>query len=183
MIVKNSERLSYTLMTRDDGDIMFQLDQDPEVMRYINGGKMISKEDIQNIYIPRMESYTDPSKGWGLWKIISLKNSEFIGFILVRPMAFFTDSPEFKNLELGWRFTQKSWGVGYATEAAKHIKQIIINETDVETFSAIAMVENLASIKIMEKIGMTYVKTDIHRDPSLPDIEDEEVVYYQMSAN
>ena len=178
MLVKNSERLSYSLMTRDDAEIMFQIDQDPEVMRYINGGTMTTKEDVQNIYIPRMESYTDPSKGWGLWKITILKNSEVIGFILVRPMAFFTDSPEFKNLELGWRFTQKSWGFGYATESAEHIKQAMILSSDVEQFTAIAMEENLASIKIMDKLGMTYVKTDVHKDP----LGDAEVVYYQMSV-
>jgi len=93
-------------MTRDDAEVMFQIDQDPEVMRYINGGKMTTREDVQNIYIPRMESYANAEAGWGLWKISILenyefKNSEVIGLILVRPMAFFTDSPEYKNIELG----------------------------------------------------------------------------------
>jgi len=178
MNASDSSRLSYTLMTKNDTDIMFQIDQDPEVMRYINGGKMTTREDVQNIYIPRMESYTNADKGWGLWKISTLTNSEVIGFILVRPMDFFTDSPEYKNIELGWRFTQKSWGFGYATESAEHIKQTILALGEVEKFTAIALEENLASISIMKKLGMKYVKTDIHKDP----LGDNEVVYYEMLA-
>ena len=40
-------------------------------------------------------------------------------------MHFFSDTPEFDNLELGWRFFRSSWGKGYASEAAIHIKQAL----------------------------------------------------------
>ena len=36
--IKNSDRLSYALMTENDADLLFELDRNPEVMRYINGG-------------------------------------------------------------------------------------------------------------------------------------------------
>lgn len=176
MKIINSKRLSYSLMTRNDADVMFQINQDPEVMRYINGGKTTSKEDIQNIFVPRMERYRNEEKGWGLWKVSTLDDLEFIGFILIRPMGFFTDSPEYKNIELGWRFIRKYWGFGYATEAAEHIKQAINKVDDIKQFTAFAMKDNSASIKIMEKLGMKYIKTDIHKDP----LGDEEVVFYQL---
>ncbi len=179
MKIPNSLRLSYSLMTRDDADVMFQIDQDPEVMRYINGGKMTTREEVQRIYIPRMESYTNAEKGWGLWKILKLETSEVIGFVLVRPMAFFTKSPDYNNIELGWRFIQNSWGKGYATEAAESIKNAISESGTIELFTAFAVEANLGSINIMKKLGMSYVKTDIHKDP----LGDAEVVYYQMSAN
>ncbi len=38
------------------------------------------------------------------------------------------------------------------------------------------MEDNLASIHVMKKLGMKYVKTAIHKDP----LGDDEVVYYQM---
>jgi len=178
MNIPNSERLCFSLMTRNDSEIMFHIDQDPEVMRYINSGKMTSREDVWNIYIPRMESYTDAKKGWGLWKVMTLNNNEVIGFILVRPMGFFLDSPEYKNIELGWRFIQKYWGKGYATEATESVKNAVIKNSDVEMFTAIALEGNLGSINIMKKLGMKYIKTDIHKDP----LGDDEVVYYQMSV-
>jgi|GEM_PF-6471142 len=54
MEIKNSKRLSYALMGSDDADLLFELDQDIEVMRYINGGEMTSMQDIHHVFLPRM---------------------------------------------------------------------------------------------------------------------------------
>ena len=176
MQITNSERLSFCLMSEKDKEQLYELDQDSEVMRFINGGKCTSYEEIENIYIPRMKSYTNANKGWGLWKVSLISNGDFLGWVLVRPMEFFSDSPQWNNLELGWRFKKDSWGQGYATEAAKHIKDALVRTGQVKLFSAVAFEENIASIKIMKKLGMSYLKTDIHRDP----LGDEELVYYQV---
>ncbi len=165
MKILNSNRLSYQLLNTNDFQLLFELDQDPEVMKYINGGKPTTKEDIEKVYLPRMDSYTNISQGWGLWKVTINSSGEFIGWILVRPMGFFSDRPQLKNLELGWRFMKKSWGKGYATEAAQHIMNALINNKCVAQFSAIAVSDNLASIAIMKKLGMQFQKKDIHKDP------------------
>ena len=174
LTVNDTARLSIELMSRDDADLLFELDQDPEVMRYINGGKMTSRKDLEEKMIPRMEQYRNTEKGWGLWKVIVKDNAQFIGWILVRPMAFFSDQPELENLELGWRFKQESWGKGYATEAAKAVMQALTNKGGITQLSAIAMPGNTGSINIMKKLGMTYIKTYIHEDP----LGDLEAVYY-----
>jgi RimJ/RimL family protein N-acetyltransferase len=108
MHIPSSKRLDYALMSADDAELLFQLDQDPEVMRYINGGTCTSRADIQQMFIPRMNSYLNPQEGWGLWKVSLIATKQFIGWILVRPMEFFSPSPEFDNLELGWRFMQST---------------------------------------------------------------------------
>ncbi len=178
MIVKDTERLSFDLMGADDAQLLFELDQDVEVMRYINGGKMTTMQDVHDVFIPRMAKYTDASKGWGLWKVCLRKNQEFIGWVLVRPMDFFSEQPQWDNLELGWRFKRSSWGQGYATEAAERIKSTLIETQDIKKLSAIAMPDNKASINIMKKLGMQYLKTDLHKDP----LGDEVVVYYEMAV-
>lgn len=164
-------------MTKEDGELLFQLDQDPEVMRFINGGKPSSMDNINDIFIPRMESYANKQKGWGLWQVNISSSNKYIGWILVRPMNFFSDAPEFDNLELGWRFFQSSWGKGYASEAALHIKNTLAKNTELKNFSAIAVENNLGSIAVMKKIGMSYVKTYQHKDPLFED----QVVYYQIN--
>lgn len=179
MKVSDSARLQYQLMTAADAELMFKLDQDPEVMRYVTAGKLTTREEIAEIYIPRMESYTNPEKGWGLWKVSLIHDNSFIGWILVRPEDFFSNNIKLHNLELGWRFNRDSWGRGYATEAAEMIKQALIEAGDCTKLSAIAVEDNRASINIMLKLGMSYIKTDIHRDPLG---NDEEVVYYQMTV-
>ncbi|MDB9824428.1 GNAT family N-acetyltransferase [bacterium] len=180
--VANSDRLKFRLMSSDDEAILWALDQDPLVMKYINGGKATSREDMRSIYLPRLIQYTSPAKGLGMWAVSTQATNEFIGWILVRPMAFFTDFPKTDNLELGWRFKQKVWGKGYATEAAEAVKASFIdpensnNQYTVKVFSALALPDNEASIKIMRKLGMSYVKTDLYSDP----LDDEVMVCYQV---
>jgi len=178
MKIENSQRLRFALMTAEDSQLLFELDQDTEVMRYINGGKISSKRDIEEIYIPRMQSYTNEQLGWGLWKVEISQTNEFIGWVLVRPMDFFTDNPQKDNLELGWRFMQKAWGKGYATEAALSITKALSGQTPVKYFTAIVMEEHTRSINVMKKLGMTFLKKELHQDP----LGDEEAVYYQMPA-
>ena len=91
-------------------------------------------------------------------------------------MEFFSDHPELNNLEIGWRFKRSCWGKGYATEAADNIKQALIDNGKIKTLSAIAIEENSASTNIMLKLGMRFVKKDVHHDP----LGDQLVVFYQL---
>lgn len=177
MEIANSSRLKYRLMDSNDAAPLFQLDQDPQVMKFINGGKISTKETITTILIPRMESYRDPRQGWGLWHISISTTNEYIGWVLVRPMNFFSNNPEFDNLELGWRFYQSSWGKGYASEAAKHIKNHLAKNKKYKKFSAIADKNNLGSIGVMKNLDMSYIKTYFHKDP----LFETHVVYYQIA--
>ena len=176
MNVQPSARLSFRLMTPDDAELLFQLDQDPEVMKYVANGVVTSREKIDSIFLPRMEAYRNPDKGWGLWQINVTNTNEFIGWILVRPMYFFSETPEFDNLELGWRFFQSTWGKGFATEAALHLKNHLAQHKSYRAFSAIADENNLASVSVMKKMGMRFVKSYLHTDP----LFECQVVYYQI---
>ncbi len=176
MKINNSARLSYRLMTADDAELLYQLDQDPEVMRFIADGKISSRENIENVLVPRMKKYLNVDKGWGLWQVNIKDTEEYIGWVLVRPMNFFSETVELDNLELGWRFFRSSWGKGFASEAAKHIKDALAVQPEYKKFSAIADEDNLGSIGVMKNIGMSYVKTYLHTDP----LFECQVAYYQI---
>ena len=88
-------------------------------------------------------------------------------------MHFFVDGRDDRDLELGWRFMKSAWGKGYATEAAGAVMNVL-ESNGIRQFTAIAEESHEASINVMKKLGMAYVKTGIHRDP----IGDAEVVYY-----
>ncbi|WP_299491360.1 GNAT family N-acetyltransferase [uncultured Shewanella sp.] len=165
-------------MDDTDAEFLYQLDLDPEVMRYINGGNKTCREDIQNIMLPRMNRYKNSVKGWGMWKVTVIETQQEIGWIIVRPMDFFSKAPQWNNLELGWRFFQSAWGKGYASEAAKHLMHVLLQQEPSLNFSAIANEYNDASINIMKKLGMTYVKTYLHQDP----LGDVDVVLYQLAS-
>lgn len=178
--ISNSARLSYQLIDEGDNEFLFQLDQNPEVMRYINGGNPTTREDLRALSIPRVNAYKDANKGWGLWKVSTLDSQAEIGWILVRPMNFFSDSPIWHDLELGWRFLQSTWGKGYASEAAIQIQQSFAKQVQYKSFSAIAVKDNLGSIAVMKKMGMDYIKSYIHSDSQLGDLD---VVLYRMGNN
>lgn len=163
-------------MTIDDAELLYQLDQDPEVMRFISDGNPSSRETIYNVLVPRMQKYLNSTKGWGIWQVNITETNEYIGWVLVRPMNFFSTSPEFDNLELGWRFFQTSWGKGFASEAAQHIKDVLAAKSEYKKFSAIADENNLGSIGVMKNIGMSYIKTYLHIDP----LFECNVAYYQI---
>jgi RimJ/RimL family protein N-acetyltransferase len=179
-----SSRLIYRLYDLDDeenfkSDIkeIFLIDQDPEVMKFITGGVATTRETLRNIFIPRIKSYTDVSYGYGMWRVALSETDECIGEIIVRPMNFFTDSPDYHDIELGWRFHQKFWGMGYATEAAQTIMDAISLRQEVTHFTAMADPRNEASINIMQKLGMEFVEQKIHKDP----LGDTEVVIYKCA--
>ncbi|NVJ60900.1 MAG: GNAT family N-acetyltransferase [Gammaproteobacteria bacterium] len=180
MHMSDSQRLKFRLMDRSDAQHLFELDQDPEVMKYIDGGRCTSWDKIKTILLPRMEKYRNPEKGWGIWMVSIKETNEYVGWILVRPMHFFTELRDDSDIELGWRFKQLSWGKGYATEAAKKISDELVSKNpDIKSFSAIADPDNTASINIMEKLGMKFLKQDIFRDPLI----ETEVVYYSHRVN
>lgn len=187
MEVTATERLRFELVTEQDAQDLFELDSDPEVMRYVKKGQTTPMNDIVNKFLPRIKQYTNRKFGWGMYKAIDKQNDEFLGWILVRPFDFFTDDVQWHNLEVGWRFKQKSWGKGYATEAAKAVCDALANLYSVKVedapgqvtmLSAIADEDNLGSTNIMTKLGMKYIKSYMYE---LPTGEKEPVVYYERS--
>jgi len=94
-------------------------------------------------------------------------------------MGFLSDKPEFDNIELGWQFFKKAWGKGYATEAATALKDTLIAQGGVNYISALTTEENIGSVRVMKKIGMSLFRSYRHKDP----IGDFDAVHYQMSVN
>ncbi|REL30494.1 GNAT family N-acetyltransferase [Thalassotalea euphylliae] len=196
MKITPSERLFYRLLKADDAQLLADLDQDPEVMKYINGGRVNTLDDIEQVFMPRLQKFVNPSQGWGMWGVFTQgveaqqttdvtqaasqaehDREHFIGWVLIRPMGFFTDKPNWDELEIGWRFKRNTWGKGYATESAQHVMSAIKSLGIARGIGAIALPDNSASIGVMKKLGLQYASTYQHTDP----LGDAEVVYYRLA--
>jgi len=103
---------------------------------------------------------------WGLWQVTVTQSDLFIGYLLVKPMDLFTELPDFNHIEIGWRLKPESQGNGYATEAAKVLCDEISKQKNVTTISATADKNNAASIKVMEKLGMHFIKNYTQKEQS-----------------
>ncbi|MFS1702880.1 GNAT family N-acetyltransferase [Alteromonas sp. AMM-1] len=173
----SSPRLNYRLLDETDGDFLWELDQDEEVMRFLNGGRKTSRKEINDIFIPRLLSYRNAPAGWGLWQVsLNDTSNSAIGWILVRPKGFFSSQRDDSVIELGWRFKREAWGLGYATEAAQAIMKLM-QSLGSTAFCAIALPQNMASIQIMKKLGMTYRYSELYQDS----VWCENVVVYQTA--
>ena len=176
--IPESDRLRYRLMNQGDAQLIFELDQDPEVMEFLNDGKPTSWDEITRYFMPRVAKFTDPATGCGLWEVTDRDGSEYLGWILVRQYGANTSYREADNIELGWRLKRHCWGKGIATEAAQAIIDVLKHKPQIRVFSAIADEKNLGSIGVMKKLGMQFVGNRVHQTP----LQKLPVAYYEMPA-
>ncbi|KKO45845.1 hypothetical protein WG68_09080 [Arsukibacterium ikkense] len=62
LAIPPSPRLNFALLSEKDARLLFEVDQDEEVMRYLNGGKRTSMQQIIEIFLPRMAQYRCPER-------------------------------------------------------------------------------------------------------------------------
>ncbi|MGO2370950.1 GNAT family N-acetyltransferase [Pseudoalteromonas sp. KG3] len=164
MNIPRTARLNFKLMDENDGALLFDLDNDPAVMEHLTRGKVSTMNTIKEVFIPRMQAYRNPQQGWGLWQVNLNESDTFIGWILIRPMGFFTEQADYSDIEIGWRFKRTSWGKGYASEAAQAVADVITANADIKALSATALKDNNGSIKVMKRLGMQFVEHYTHSD-------------------
>lgn len=175
-----TERLSFQLLSEQDAELLFEVDQDEEVMRYLNGGKRTSMQQIVEIFLPRMAQYRNPVTGFGIWQVMRREDNAYLGWVLIRPMGFNTVSPSTDDVELGWRFKRQYWCQGYASEAAAAVAAAVTaNNPAVHCLSAIAMPDNAGSIGVMRKLGMRFIKRYLHQDA----LGEVDAVLYRKQIN
>jgi RimJ/RimL family protein N-acetyltransferase len=177
--IPETPRLRFRLMDSSDAPLWYELDQDPEVMRFLNDGEPTSWEDIQHYFVPRIEGFTNPVTGCGLWEVRLKESDEYLGWILVRQYGFGTPYHETDNIELGWRLKRHCWGKGIATEAASAIMQVVQQTPGLRAICAVADEANVASTAVMKKLGMQFVDRRLHQTP----LRDFDVVYYELKMN
>src|SRR5690348_1602499 len=110
-----TERLRLRPFTEADVDRLIELDGDPEVMRYINGGKPTSRETVLTRYLPRLVHRYPWAGGVGFWAAEEGPTGRFLGWFEFRPL----DDGSAAEVELGYRLHKGAWGAGYATEGSR----------------------------------------------------------------
>lgn len=149
-------RMYFRPFTEADAPLLFELDGDPEVMRFISKGKPTPLEKIQNVIIPKFLNYYRRLPPQGFWAAHLRDDGDFIGWFHLRPSTLPT--PE---MELGYRLMQRAWGRGLATEGSRVLVEKAFREWGYEKICAHTMADNLASRRVMEKAGLKF-ECDFH---------------------
>ncbi|MEU8268031.1 GNAT family N-acetyltransferase [Sphaerisporangium sp. NPDC049002] len=159
-IFLETNRLTLRRFTDADEDNLVELDSDPEVMRFLNGGRPTPREEIRCQVMPALLGCYERFKGLGFWAAEEKATERFLGWFHFRPRK---DEPRDGELELGYRLRRSAWGKGYATEGSRALVDKGFTELGVERVLAETMTVNLGSRRVMEKVGLTLVRT-FHRD-------------------
>ena len=164
-----TERLLLREVIISDVDGMFELDSNPNVHIYI-GKKPVTTIEQSAAYIENLQQqYKD--FGTGRWAVILKETNEFIGWSGIK---FITNEiNNHKNFyEIGYRFIEKHWGKGYATEAGKAFVDYAFNNLKADAVCAYADAGNDNSRKILEKLGLCYINSF--------EYEEEFQVWYEL---
>jgi RimJ/RimL family protein N-acetyltransferase len=156
-----TERLVLRRFTEADVDNLFDLDSDPDVMRFLTGGKPTPRDLILNETLPRILHYYERFAGFGFWAVIEKSTGAFLGWFEFRPRE--GSGPE--EVELGYRLRKSAWGKGYATEGSRALIRKGFTELGVLRVVAQTMTGNIASRRVMEKAGLTLERTFYQKWP------------------
>lgn len=158
-------RLHLRQFTLDDRDELFHIYSYPELFKYMSNEKPLLVEQVRAVINTFTESWQ--KNQFGVWAVVYKKYQKLIGHC---GFKFLENTQE---VQIGYLLLSSYWGRGLATEAASAVMKYGFEVAKLERIVAIAKPENIASRRVMEKIGMTYEKDAYYYDNS--------VVYYSLS--
>jgi ribosomal-protein-alanine N-acetyltransferase len=143
-ILFETERLAVRHYTVSDQENFYLLNGNEEVMRYIRPVK--SREET-NQFFEQVLHYSNENPGKGRMAVMERDSHLFVGsfaFIPVESAA---------HMQLGYAFLPEHWGKGYATEISLGGLKYIFRTTSLETLYGYTEAGNLASQKVLQKVG------------------------------
>ena len=152
-IIIETQRLYLRQFINSDGYHFFHLNNDPEVIKY-TGNTSFKSLDEANEFI---QNYPDYKKnGFGRWAVCLKTNNEFIGWCGLKL------EEDTKEIDLGYRFYKRYWGMGFATESAiasiKYGFEVLkLNRVIGRSYKA-----NKGSIKVLQNCNLNFEKEFIY---------------------
>jgi RimJ/RimL family protein N-acetyltransferase len=143
-VLLETERMVLRAFTDADEGLLVELDSDPEVMRWLNGGVPTPPEYVEREILPRFTSYDDR---FGFWAAFRKGEDDFLGWFSLRRH----DTDE---AALGYRLRRAAWGQGYATEGGHSLIRLAFEELGMKRVMAGTYEHNSRSLRVMQRLGM-----------------------------
>jgi len=162
-ILLQTERLYFRRLTSEDVGLLFELDSDPETMRFISKGEPTPLDGVENVIMLRVRVYYLSWPPQGFWIAHLRDTKEFVGWFHLRPDKITPD-----EMELGYRLKRNVWGRGLATEASRALVERGFGEWGYPKISGRTLPINLASRRVLEKAGLQFEADFIWNEDALP---------------
>ncbi len=145
-----SSRLTLIDITWNDLEDIHNLHSFPEVDEFNTLGIPKNIDETREIIRPVIESGNDPLRKSYAWKIVLKETGTFTG------MAGLTlSNDKFRLGEIYYKLLPVFWGKGYATEVSKTLIKAGFDFFHLHKVEAGVAADNIRSIKVLEKSGMT----------------------------
>ncbi|CDF79290.1 GCN5-related N-acetyltransferase [Formosa agariphila KMM 3901] len=146
-VILETNRLLLREFNLHDAENFYNLNRNPNVIKYTGNSAFKSIEEAK-IFLENYQDYK--LNGYGRWAVINKENNNFIGWCGLK-------LGEIENeTDIGFRFFEKVWNKGYATESAKACLHYGFEKLNLTRIIGRAMNENIGSIKVLEKIGLEF---------------------------
>ena len=146
-------RLLLRVPCADDVAPLTEIHHDPEAGRYVvlgttSGGVVTGWRNVA-IMLGHWHM-----RGYGQWTVVEKATGEVIGRVgLWHPEGW-------PGIELGWIIRRSRWNNGFATEAARAALDWTWANVDTDHVISFIQPDNLASIRVAEKIGERFERND-----------------------
>jgi len=151
MTILETERLILRHFSTDDAEFILELLNEPSFIQNI-GNRGVRTLDDARSYIMRVPVASYEKNGFGLHLVLLKESGESIG------MCGLIKRDKLEDVDIGYAFLPKFWSKGYAVEAAQAVKDYARDLVGLKRLVAITDPENEGSIRVLEKIGLTYEK-------------------------
>jgi RimJ/RimL family protein N-acetyltransferase len=145
-------------ITVEDLPQLVALDGDPEVMRYLNGGAPVDARHIEEVVLPSFIAAGEVRPYLGVWVVETSDagrgSAGFLGWVSLRAI----DPLRPSRATLGFRFARAAWGRGHATTTARALLAAAFDSGEVTRVTATTYQDNLASQRVLHKLGFQLVE-------------------------
>src|SRR5215210_8839857 len=160
MVSLDTERLVLRAPVPADADALAPMYADPEVMRYVGDGRVLTRAETERSVRRMIEGWA--ADGFGLFTTVRKEDEAVIGrvgLILWNPETWQTvrtDAEGPKELEVGYTLGKPFWGFGYATEAAAAARDFALERLGARRLIALIIHGNEASENVARKLGLEH---------------------------
>ncbi len=150
-----------------DAAFILELMNTPKWHRFIGDRNVHTIQDAQNYIAQRMTPQLE-KKGFSNYTVIRQSDQRALG------CCGLYDREGLEGVDIGFSFLPAYEGKGYAFEAAQCLKDAAFSKFNLSKVGAITMEENTASIKLLDKLGLAFVKK------IKLDTDAQELLYYEL---
>jgi len=153
-VILETDRLVLRRFDLCDVDEFAPIMADADVMRFSKSGPWTREQTEQFIKQCQVD-YSEARWGYGRLAAIQKSDECLIGFA---GLARFDEVDGRPEVEIGYRLHPEFWGMGLGTEAAAASRDHGFRDLGMTRLISLIQPENVASIRVAEKIGMTCEK-------------------------